>query len=55
MGRQRYRGGEGGGRDEGGGGGEEKKDTPFFLTNVTLIGIIIMLGDEYSTSFNSLL
>jgi len=36
-------------------GGGEKKDTPFLLTNVTLVGIIIMLGDEYSPSFNSLL
>ena len=46
--------GEGEGREEERRGGE-KRDPPIFLTNVTLIGIIIMLGDEYSPPFNSLL
>jgi len=45
--------GEGKGREEDGREGE-KRDPPIFLTNVTLIGIIIMLGDEYSPPFNSL-
>ena len=52
-GRQRYRG-RGRGREGGGGEGRGEEGSPIFLTNVTLIGIIIMLGDEYSPPFNSL-